>query len=141
MFGEPNMPGQEGVGLAGRCLVSWLSGCGVRGSGRGPGTSAKPSCAHLDWHSSPSSLLLPRLRAGGLLPSSSLPAGLSHVWESLPLNPCKQDLALLCLTPESPLAALPSLAARLSVVSQHFQVGSTSACPLPYAVYFLELTW
>lgn len=78
---------------------------------------------------------------GGSCPLPSLPAGLSHVWESLPLNPCKQDLALLCLTPESPLAALPSLAARLSVVSQYFQVGSTSACPLPYAVYFLELTW
>lgn len=75
MFGEPNTLGQEGVGLAGQCLVSWLSGCGAGGSGRGPGTSDEPSCAHLDWHSSPSSLLLPRLRAGGLLPSSQPTSG------------------------------------------------------------------
>lgn len=73
-------------------------------------------------------------------PASSQPtSGALHVWESLPLNPCKQDLALP--DPRVPAGGPPSLAARLSVVSQYFQVGSTSACPLPYAVYFLELTW
>lgn len=113
-------------------------GCGAWGSGHGPGAAGEPSpAAELE----PLTLGSASPWAAGWGPPALFqpPTGLSHVWESPPLSLWKQDLALLCLTAES---WRPSrLAARLSVVSQHFQVGSTYACPLPYAVYFLELTF
>lgn len=97
MFGEPNTPGREGVGLAGWCPVSWLSGCGARGSECGPGHRTNPP-VH-SWTGTPRPHLCFSLGCGVGAPALfQPPMGLSRVWESPPLSPWKRDLALPCLT-------------------------------------------
>ena len=153
MFLEPNMLGHEGVGLMGWCPVSWLSP-GVEG--RALDTAPRlPASTHArcsrslqenppvhTWTGIPLTLVF-AFSSGG--PPCSLP-------------PARRVLAFVGITafesveielgPGLPDPRVPTQLWRPFPLwlpgsqwsDQHFQVGPASACPLPYAVYFLELT-
>lgn len=139
MFGEPNTPGQEGVGLAGWCPVSWLSGCGARGYERSPGRRTNPP-VH-SWTGTPRPRLCFSLGCGvgGSCPLPAAHGALACVGITA-FESVETGLGTALPDPRVPAGGPPVFDCSAVSGQSAFQVGSTSACPLPYAVYFLELT-